>query len=183
MANIFILWSGPWGQTRRIVQAIEQETRKAGHELQVVDADNPPRGWIFSKANAIVVVAALEGDHYSAKLRSVLKQQAARLAATPSAFLSVSLPAAVPEKQELARARMAALQEEVGWQPALQLSAAAALRYPEYSFFLRRKLKRWARELGLPTDTSRTYEFTDWEQVQAFAGQLIDLAAGAPQHA
>ncbi len=129
-------------------------------------------------------MAAWEGDHYSPKLRQLLKQQAARLAATPTAFLSVSLLAAVPDKQELARGRMAALQEEVGWRPALQLSAAAALRYPEYSFLLRRKLKRWARELGLPTDTSQSHEFTDWEEVRAFADRVMELATGGvPQHA
>lgn len=183
MANIFILWSGPWGQTRRVVQAIEQHTRKAGFRLEVVDADNPPRGWIFSKADGVLVVAALQGDRYSPKLTSLLKQQAARLATTPSAFVSVSLPAAVPDKQDMARGYMTALLEEVGWQPALQLSAAAALRYPEYSFFLRRKLKGWAKELGLPTDTSQSYEFTDWEQVREFAGQFMELTAGTPQHA
>ena len=183
MANFFILWSGPWGQTRRVVQAVEQEVRKAGHRLEVVDADNPPRGWIFSKADALLVVAALEGDRYSEKLRRLLKQQTARLAATPSAFMSVSLPAAVPEKQELARKYMDGLIAEIGWQPALQLSVAAALRYPEYSFFLRRKMKRLAREVGLPTDTSQTYEYTDWDQVRAFTAQLMALAPGAPQQA
>lgn len=182
MANIFVLWSGPWGQTRRIVQAIEEEVRKAGHRLEVVDADNPPRGWIFSKADALLVVAALEGDHYSEKLRALLKHQIARLQATPSAFVSVSLPAAVPEKQALAKQHMDGLLAEIGWQPALQLSAAAALRYPEYSFLLRRKLKRMAQEVGLPTDTSQTYEYTDWDQVRAFAGQLLELATGTPRH-
>ena len=46
-----------------------------------------------------------------------------------------------------------------------------------------RSMKRLAREVGLPTDTSQTYEYTDWDQVRAFAAQLMALAPGAPQQA
>jgi menaquinone-dependent protoporphyrinogen IX oxidase len=42
-------------------------------------------------------------------------------------------------------------------------------------------IKRIAQQSGLPTDTSRDHEFTDWDEVksfeQAFAGMTRELAA------
>ncbi len=184
MASIFILWSSTEGQTRRVVQAIEQELRRGGHKLETINADAPPRSWIFSKADALLVAASIHRGKYTDGLRSILKQQSGRLAALPSAFVSVSLSAAKPETQAEADGYIAALLEETGFKPSLTFSLAGALRYPEYSFFKRRMMKQIAKESGLPTDTSQVHEFTDWEKVRGIAGQVAGLAtAGTLQHA
>ncbi len=184
MANIFILWSSTEGQTRRIVQAIEQDLRKGGHKLETINADAPPRSWIFSKADALLVAASIHRGQYTDGLRKILKQQSHRFGALPAAFASVSLSAAKPETQAEAESYMAKLLEETGWKPAVTVSLAGALRYPEYSFFKRRMLKSIAKKGGLPTDTSQVHEFTDWARVHRLAEEVAELAtAGTLQHA
>ncbi|HEX9106900.1 MAG TPA: flavodoxin domain-containing protein [Longimicrobiales bacterium] len=184
MARIFIVWSSTEGQTRRIVQKMEQEIRKAGHQLETINADDPPRGWIFSKADAVLVAASVHKGHYTEGLRGVLGKQSARFQALPTAFMSVSLSAARPETEQEAEGYIASLLQETGFKPALTVSIAGALRYPEYSFFKRRMMKSIAGKGGLPTDTSVVHEFTDWERVRTFTHDLIELAeAGALQHA
>ncbi len=184
MASIFILWSSTEGQTRRIVQAIEQDLRKGGHKIETINADAPPRSWIFSKADALLVAASIHRGQYTEGLRKVLKQQSNRFGALPAAFASVSLSAAKPETQPEAESYMAKLLEETGWKPALTVSLAGALRYPEYSFFKRRMMKSIAQKGGLPTDTSQVHEFTDWARVHLLAQEVAELAAaGTLQHA
>jgi menaquinone-dependent protoporphyrinogen oxidase len=38
-------------------------------------------------------------------------------------------------------------------------------------------MKRISKKRGLPTDTSRDYEFTDWAAVDRFAGELGGILA------
>ncbi len=176
MAEIFILWSGVDGQTRRIVQVLEDAVKEAGHRLEVVNADAPPTHAFFTKPDALVVVAWGEGGEYSPALRAALKRVNGNLAATPTGFAAVSLMAAVPGREEEAEDVAAAFLASVGWKPTIALSAAGALRYPEYEGRQRRAMKRLARRLGLPRDTSRVHDFTDWSRVRTFAAQLMALA-------
>ncbi len=184
MATIDIVWSGADGQTRRILQAIEQQLRAARHKLEVVNADSPPRGWSVGRPDALLVAGWLEDGHYSEGLRKLLRQESARSALVPVAFLSVSLTAVDPKRNPETNAGMQRLLAETGLKPALTLSAAGALRYPEYSGNQKHEMKRVAKRLGLPTDTAQVHEFTDWEAVRAFTARLEELAvAGAGQHA
>ncbi len=184
MATIDIVWSGADGQTRRIVHELEQQLRTDGHRLEVVNADSSPRGWSFGKPDALLVAGWLEEGHYSEGLRRLLRQESARIAPVPVAFLSVSLSAVDRGRQAETNAGMQRLLAETGLKPALTLSAAGALRYPEYSGNQKHEMKRVAKRLGLPTDTARVHEFTDWEAVRTFTARLVELAAaGAAQRA
>ncbi len=182
MARIFIVWSSREGQTRRIVQAVEEQIREAGHEVETLNADDPPRGWIFSGADAVLVAASIHTGRYSERLHQFLKEQGGRMAALPSAFLSVCLSAADPARQADAAGYIDKLITETGWTPTVSASVAGALRYPEYSFLKRWMMKKIAGQGGLPTDTSRVHEFTDWAQVRAFTARLIQLVPVSPQH-
>ncbi len=179
MADIFILWSGEDGQTHRIAQAIEKVARDGGHRLEVLNADEPSVRPIFSAVDAVAVVAWGEGGEYSQELRTLLRRVRHRLPGTPSAFLSVSVTAAVPGRDAEARQWASAFLADIGWSPAIALSEAGALRYPEYGFRQRRAMRRLAKKLGLPKDTSRVHEFTDWARVRAFAAQVVQLATGS----
>jgi len=184
MANIFILWSSTEGQTRRIVQVMEQELRKGGHRLETINADAPPRGWIVSKADAVLVAASVHRGQYSAGLRKQLKLQSARLSKLPSLFITVCLSAARPETEQEAEGYAAKLLAEIGWQPTRSACLGGALRYPEYPLLKRWMMKRIAKQQGLPTDTSKVHEFTDWERVRSLAAEMAELArASELQHA
>jgi len=51
---------------------------------------------------------------------------------------------------------------------------AGALPYTRYHFFLRWVMKRIATMAGRDTDTSRDYEYTDWDEVARFAEEFAD---------
>ena len=61
---------------------------------------------------------------------------------------------------------------ETGWTPPHTKQVAGALLYRKYNFFMRWVMKRIAAKAGGDTDTSRDYEYTDWNDVRAFASQF-----------
>lgn len=50
---------------------------------------------------------------------------------------------------------------------------AGALMYSKYSWPLKWLMKRIAKQAGEGTDTSRDYEYTDWQQVEQYAKRLV----------
>ena len=56
---------------------------------------------------------------------------------------------------------------------------AGAFRYTEYDFFKRWALKYIAWHKGAPTDTSRDYELTDWEDLARFVDGFVSSPSTA----
>jgi len=52
---------------------------------------------------------------------------------------------------------------------------AGATPYTRYGWFVRFMMRNIARRRGLGTDTSRDYEYTDWQAVEQFARDLHRL--------
>jgi menaquinone-dependent protoporphyrinogen oxidase len=67
-----------------------------------------------------------------------------------------------------------------GWQPAVTKFVAGALLYTHYNWFLRRVIRRIARKAGGDTDTSRDYDYTDWNDLRAFADAFGRMVEGGP---
>jgi menaquinone-dependent protoporphyrinogen oxidase len=98
----------------------------------------------------------------------------------PTAFFSVSL--AICEPTEAGRKEAEGYAEEffrlTRWHPGKVALFAGALRYTRYGVFTRWIMKRIARGKGSPDlDTSRDYEYTDWDGVTRFAEEFLGVAA------
>jgi len=70
-----------------------------------------------------------------------------------------------------------------GWQPDVVKIVAGALPYTRYNWFTRVAMKRIVRKAGGDTDTSRDYEYTDWDDVRRFAGVVARMAEGRARQA
>ncbi len=66
--------------------------------------------------------------------------------------------------------------ERTGWHPAIVRSFAGALMYSRYGFVKRRMMQRIAAQEGAPTDASRDWEYTDWDDVADLADEVGALA-------
>jgi menaquinone-dependent protoporphyrinogen oxidase len=63
--------------------------------------------------------------------------------------------------------------EETGWRPVETKMVAGALPYSRYNWLKRWMMKRIVRKAGGDTDTARDYEYTDWDDVRAFATSCL----------
>ena len=67
------------------------------------------------------------------------------------------------------------------WHPTATRSFSGAVTYTRYNPLLRWWMQRISRHKGLPTDTSRDWDLTEWGAVERFARELAVLLA--PEHA
>ena len=146
-----------------------------GLESCAIDVAGPNAADIdWTHVRGALVGASIHiGKHQKAAERFV-KAHAVDLTSVPSAFFSVSLSAASKNAKEVEAAEKLAkaFPTACGWVPARIVSVAGRLAYREYGFFIRWVIKRIAKKEGAPTDTSRDYELTNWEEVDALARDM-----------
>jgi menaquinone-dependent protoporphyrinogen oxidase len=96
----------------------------------------------------------------------------------PSGFFSVCLTAGedTDESRSATQGYLDEFARATGWTPTHATSFAGALLYREYDFATRLVMRLIMARGHHPTDTSRDYEYTDWEAVDRFAA----LCAGTP---
>jgi len=182
MAQILILYGTTEGQTRRIATVIGQAVRAAGHEadlLSVTSLDGAP---VTDDADGVIVGASVHGGQHQTSVVEFVTAHREVLADRPSAFFSVSLAVLDDGDPDVATGYVSAFLEETDWSPDVVATFAGALRYTKYGFLKRFIMKQISRRTGRPTDTSRDFEFTDWEEVDAFVDaflQCVDASGRA----
>jgi menaquinone-dependent protoporphyrinogen oxidase len=163
------------GQTRRIAKRIASVLHDLGLDSYAIDMAGPEAANVdWNCVHGALVGASIHvGKHQKAAARFV-RTHAANLTRVPSAFFSVSLAAASKNAKEVEAAQnlARAFPPACGWLPARIESVAGRLAYREYGFFIRLVMKRIAKKEGAPTDTSRDYEMTNWEQVDKLAREM-----------
>lgn len=165
------------GQTRRIAERLAERLRCSGLDSRAVDMAGPEaRAVDWRLVRGALVGASLHVQQHQPAATAFVRTHAAALNEVPSAFFSVSLSAASDNPDEVVAARRLAesFPPSVGWRPALVVPLAGRLAYTRYNLFVRFMMKRIARKQGGPTDTSRDYEFTNWDKVDWLAENLAE---------
>jgi menaquinone-dependent protoporphyrinogen oxidase len=162
--TIQILYSSTEGQAKRIAERVDEELRGRGH---VTQCENVAKAVMWTKPNAILLIASIHVGKHANAARNLIKGNLPLFNDIPSGFLSVSLSANEADRTR-AHGYVRDFMEETGWRPELTATVAGALRYTDYNFVKKLMIKRIATENGLPTDTSRNHEFTDWDEVATF---------------
>ncbi len=150
-----------------------------GHDAEAVDVDDFPADLDLDAYDAVVVGASIHGGKHQTGVRTFVETHLDALSERPAAFFQVCLSAAGDDAERTAEAAgyVDGFLDETGWEPERVATFAGALRYSEYGFLKRAVLKRIVREFTGDTDTSRDYEYTDWDAVSAFAADVAALVA------
>lgn len=177
MAGILILYGSTEGQTAKIAGEMAATLRGLGHTVTVVNAGAAPAGLDPGRYDAVILGASLHAGHYQQSVRELIARHRAALQAMPAAFFSVSLSeGARREETRQAVHRVAeAFLHEVGWQPQITAHFAGALKYREYGLIMRLIMRMISKHEGGDTDTSRDYEYTDWDAVARFARDFATM--------
>jgi len=175
MIRVLIPYGTSEGHTARIAEYLADVIRHRGHEAYPVEIKRSdtlePSGY-----DAVMVGASVHGGKHQRSVRNFVKKNRQALERLPSAFFSVSL--AAQEDTEGARKEVERYLEnfvqQTGWRPRMIRVFAGALLYTQYGFVTRWIMRKIAREKGsLDLDTSRDYEYTDWQGVKRFAEQFL----------
>ena len=171
MARILILYSTVEGHTARIAERIARRLEGKGHvaAIHLLDA-GASRLPDLAACDAVMVGASIHYGRHPRILRTLVRGQCAALAGRPSALFSVSLSAGGPGAKPAAAQRyLDRFLRETGWRPPLSASFAGALQYSKYGPLKRLVMICFVGLAGGNTDTSRDYEYTEWNAVERFA--------------
>ena len=177
MSDILIVYGSAYGQTAKIVRRIAAVLTQEEHAVTVWKGDELPDGPTLDRFDGFVVAGSVLRERHQPYLRDFVRRHVELLNRTPSAFVSVCGARAGEsiDGKRTARKYVEAFLTSTGWHPQLARSFAGALNYRDYSLLVRWMMKLISKRVGRPTDTSRNYEFTDWDAVDRFA---VELAVG-----
>jgi menaquinone-dependent protoporphyrinogen oxidase len=170
MPRILLLYATIEGQTARIAERIARTLREKAHSVDMLPADTDPAQLDPAAYDAVIVGASIHYGHHPAYLRTLIRRHRDALAARPCAFFSVSLSAGGPRpKPKAAQRYLDKFLRQTGWQPQLTAKFAGAVKYSVYGPIKRRVMIVFVGLGGGDTDTTRDYEYTDWDAVERFA--------------
>ena len=177
MTRVLVVYATTDGHTAKIAEAIAGTLRAHGSVADVHRIGGTqclPDGY-----DGVLVAAPLRGGKYLKPVRRWVRAHAAALNARPTGFLTVCLgvlqqDAAVDRTLQTI---LSGFLVETGWHPVVTRMVAGALPYTRYNWFIRHVMKHMAAKAGGDTDTSRDYEYTDWQDLRAFTEQFGALIA------
>lgn len=170
--RIAIIFSTTEGQTEKIANHIAEFLRDEGEDVAVMHAGEVPLDYTLDNSDAIIIGASIHMGQHQSSVVDYVTDHVDALADKPDAFFSVSLSG--KNRQEEAERYIEDFALKTGWKPDLTASFAGALRFRDYNFIKRGLMKSIAEKGGLDTDTSKNFEYTDWEEVEDFAREFLE---------
>jgi len=127
----------------------------------------------LSEFNKIIIGASIRYGKHSKKLYNFIENNKALLDQKESSFFSVNVVARKPEKNSPeTNPYIKKFLKISKWTPNKVEVFAGKVDYPRYGFFDKYIIKLIMFITKGPTDTSLSFEFTDWSKVDDFAREL-----------
>ena len=177
MAKTLLLYSTNYGLSKKICETIQASLAKRGEGAEVV----PLVGHTVDPKvyDAIVIGASIRHGKHSPAVLEFIRANQPLLESKPGALFSVNLVARKPLKNTpQTNPYLKRLVAQSPWKPTLTGVFAGELDYSRYGPVDKHmmRLVMWINK-G-PTDFATKVQFTNWDEVERFAGQVAQLAAG-----
>lgn len=179
MTTILIVYGTTDGHTRKIAQVLAENLRGQFCSVDIADSAGMLRRLSPEGYDGVIVAASVHIGDYQRAVAGWVRTHAQVLNLIPTAFLSVCLGVLEPgtkPRQALLRILRRFL-DRCGWRPTITRMVAGALPYTRYGWIKRMMMKRIAAKAGGDTDTTRDYEYTDWNDLRRFSRDFAELTA------
>tara|TARA_B100000902_G_C27253111_1_gene886351 strand:+ start:1074 stop:1592 length:519 start_codon:yes stop_codon:yes gene_type:complete len=172
MSKTLIVYSTTDGQTKNICEKII----KIGEKKETIDlfSIDQVSNLSISKYRKIIIGASIRYGKHNPLVYEFIKLNKEELGKKFTAFFTVNVVARKKEKNlPETNPYMKKFLELSGWQPNKLAVFAGRIDYPSYRFFDRLIIRFIMLITKGPTDTTQTYEFTDWKRVEEFAKEVL----------
>lgn len=175
MAEYLIVYGTSFGHTPKVAQRMADVLRREGRQVTIWRGDALPPLVDLERYEGVIIAGSVKFGRHQRYLRDFVRHFARQLNAMPSAFVSVcgALAGNQEAGRQEAREYIDRFLRETGWHPGHIIPVAGAVAYTRYGPLTRWIMKRISARTGRPTDTSRDWEFTDWEALESQITQLI----------
>ena len=171
MYDTLIIYSSTDGHTKTICKRISNFLNRS-NEIKIMSLDEATK-FDLSAFNKIIIGASIRYGKHSKKLYKFITLNKNILDQKQSIFFSVNVVARksgknTPETNPYIKKFL----KISNWKPKKIGVFAGRVDYPNYGFFDKYVIKFIMFLTNGPTDTSQSYEFTDWSKVDEFAKEL-----------
>ena len=171
MSSSLIIYSSIDGHTKAICEHIINFSNDKN--LVKIISLNDVSEINLSDFNKIVIGASIRYGKHSKQLYKFIDTHKDMLDKKESTFFSVNVVARKPEKNTPATNPYIKKFLKISkWKPKKIEVFAGKVDYPKYNFVDKYIIKFIMLITNGPTDTSQSYEFTDWSKVEVFAKEL-----------
>ena len=171
--TILISFATTEGQTLKIAERISLQIRERGHEVNLYDTASMTDVPEVAAFDAMIVAASVHEEHHQDSAVNFAAAHLDQLICKPSAFVSVSLSAAMPNGQAEAQHYVDRFIAATGWSPAKALLLGGALRWSECDYFQRQVLKHILLKDDVNPGEDFNHEFTDWMALRSFVDDFL----------
>ena len=171
MPNTIIIYSSTDGHTKTICRRLTNFL-KDGNEIKIISLDEAKK-LKLSEFNKIIIGVSIRYGKHSKDLYKFVNLNKDVLDQKQGVFFSVNVVARKPEKSmPETNPYIKKFLKISNWKPKKIGVFAGKVDYPNYGFFDKYIIKLIMYLTNGPTDTSQSYEFTDWSKVDNFAKEL-----------
>ena len=171
MSGSLIIYSSTDGQTKIICEKIKNFSKNS-ESIKLISLEEANDFNLQSYENIIIGASIRYGKH-NKNLYKFISSNKETLEKKRSAFFSVNVVARKPEKNTPeTNPYMKKFLKISNWKPDKLGVFAGKVNYPNYSFFDKYIIRLIMFITKGPTDTSKSFEFTDWSKVEDFAKEL-----------
>ena len=168
MEKTLITYSTVDGQTKRISERLAKLATQS--RVDVLPISNQIN---LDSYKTIIIGASIRYGKYRNEVFNFIENNIHTLNVKENAFFSVNVVARKPEKNSPNNnPYVIKFLDKINWKPKNIEVFAGKIDYPKYKFIDKYAIKFIMWLTKGPTDTSKTYEFTDWNKVGDFARDL-----------
>ena len=168
MKKTLITYSTVDGQTKIISERLAKFSTHS--QVDVLPISNQIN---LDSYKTIIIGASIRYGKYRNEVFSFIEDNIQTLNIKENAFFSVNVVARKPEKSTPeTNPYLIKFLSKIKWKPKNLGVFAGKIEYPKYKFIDKYAIKFIMWLTKGPTDTSKTYELTDWNKVEDFARDL-----------
>ena len=176
--RVLVMYATTHGQAGKVAAEIAKTMREAGASVSLADV-TAPLAVDPGEYSAVIGVASVHAMGLQRAMRQWARTHRATLASRKTALVVVCLAAVnrTPKVERDLRLLLDRFSAATAWRPTETKIVAGALKYTKYNWLTRWVMKRIVAQHGGDLDTSRDYEYTDWEDVREFSRSFLESCA------
>ena len=166
MKKIFI-YSSSNGQSLKICEALNEEKESLILNIDRINSVN------LDNFDQIIIGASVKYGDHNKKIYNFVKNNKILLKRKKTVFFSVNATARKSEKNTPnTNPYIIKFLKKTNWKPDHIGVFAGKIDFPNYNFLEKYIIKFIMWITNGPTDTTKTYEFTDWDAVKKFSREI-----------
>lgn len=174
--NILILYGTTEGQTQKIAEWATKHVGGRGHHVELRDSASLASDSGLVTFHAFIIAASVHQERHQDTVTNFVTAHRELLNNKPSAFVSVSLSAALEKEKPDAQRYVDRFVSVTGWHPRMTLLLGGALRFTDYDYYEEQIVKFIVMKHVDAASSGRDHEFTDWDALTRFLDEFLDMA-------